>query len=190
MWFLVIMLLLIVPFISQSSIVFSLQVVSLSEPIFIVFAPYLLSHSVRSRLPGHIRPQSQTYLVYPGHIRPEAGHIRPSSFNLFKLNEFQVWLPIHPPPHSRQLSTIGRCRGQASPSTSTPMCSGLVDLQAHREATSLRTVLSIVHLTTKNAREPRRTPESLKECHGSSVHPLRTDLLSLGSHWPCNYFQI
>jgi hypothetical protein len=47
-------LLLIVPFISLSSIVFNLQVVSLSGSRFIVLAPDLLFRSVRSRLLGHI----------------------------------------------------------------------------------------------------------------------------------------
>jgi hypothetical protein len=53
--FLVIRLRLGVPFISLSSIVFSLQAINLSRSRFIVMAPDLLFHSVRSRLTEHIR---------------------------------------------------------------------------------------------------------------------------------------
>jgi hypothetical protein len=48
------MLLLVLPFISLSSIVFSLQVASLLEPRFIVLALDLLFPTVSSYLIGHI----------------------------------------------------------------------------------------------------------------------------------------
>jgi hypothetical protein len=68
----VFMLLLLVPLISLSSIVFSLQVVSLSEPRFIVLTPDLLFHSVCSCLTGHIRPQARHIWLSPNisNLRP------------------------------------------------------------------------------------------------------------------------
>jgi hypothetical protein len=49
---------------------------------------------------------------------------------------------------------------------------------------SPRTILGIIHLSAKNAQEPRRSLRSPEERHGSSVQPLQTDFLSLGPHWP------
>jgi hypothetical protein len=53
-------------------------------------------------------------------------------------------------------------------------------VKQHSEATFLRTVPDIVHLSVKNAREARRILGSPEEHHGSSVHQLWTILLSLG----------
>jgi hypothetical protein len=58
--------------------------------------------------------------------------------------------PVHIDPH------MGRFSSQVKP---------------HREAMSLRTVPGIVHLSAKNAWEPRRTPRSQEEHHGSPDRP-------------------
>jgi hypothetical protein len=73
--------------------------------------------------------------------------------------------PIHINPH------VGRLSSQ---------------VKQRREATSPRTIPGIIHLNVKNARELRKTPVSPEEHHGSSVHPVQTDLLNLGPHWPYN----
>jgi hypothetical protein len=48
------------------------------------------------------------------------------------------------------------------------------------EATSLRIVPGTVHLSTKNAREMKRTPARQEEGPGSPNRPLKSDLLKFG----------
>jgi hypothetical protein len=88
-------------------------------------------------------------------------------------------LADRPCPLAWQLRTVGRCRGQASPSTSTPH----VGRHGHQvkllhEATSPRIILSIIHLSTKNAWEPKRTPRRQEEDFGTDENVMKapTDL--------------
>jgi hypothetical protein len=71
--------------------VLSLQVVGLSGHRFIVLPPDLLFCCARSSLTRYIWSQA-------GHIWPIPDISGLPSFNQFKSSEFQVCLPIHPPP--------------------------------------------------------------------------------------------
>jgi hypothetical protein len=89
---------LVVPLISICSIVSCLLVVSLSGSRFIVLVHNLLFRCALSWFTEHI--QSRTIhircLLDISAYRPVISG--PSWFNLFKLVEFQIWLPIQPPP--------------------------------------------------------------------------------------------
>jgi hypothetical protein len=102
--FLLFRLLLVIPLVSLSSIVFSLQVVSLLGPRFIIFPLDLLFHSARSSLTGHIHPQI-------GHIRPslDISDLMPDisgSIVLIGLNQvsFRFNYLFNALPPSRQIS--------------------------------------------------------------------------------------
>jgi hypothetical protein len=69
-------------------------------------------------------------------------------------------LADRPCPLAWQLQVIGRCRGKASPSTLTPHVGRLShQVKTICEATSPRIVSGIIHLSTNNVWELKRTPE-------------------------------
>jgi hypothetical protein len=55
-------------------------------------------------------------------------------------------------------------------------------VKPHYEVTSPRIIPGVIHLNTKNAQEPKRTPGRKEEGPGTPNRPLQTDLLKSGPH--------